>query len=75
MDFIQAKQKKERGYSVGEVVNDLIEKQSEYRGLIVIGVSDDNGIDIAYSNDSDAELIGLCEVAKSTLTDAIREIE
>ncbi len=75
MDFIQAKQKKERGYSVSDAVNDLIAKQHEYRGIVIIGVNDDNAIDVAYSNDNDAELIGLCEVAKSILTDQIREVE
>lgn len=75
MDFIQAKQKKERGYSVSDAVNDLCKKQREYRGIIIIGINNDNGIDVAYSNDSDAELIGLCEVAKTILTENIRGIE
>lgn len=67
------KQRKERGYSVKDAVEELDKCADDYESIIIIGINNNKAIDVSFSGDSDAELIGLLEVAKSILVDQIRD--
>lgn len=73
MNFIDAKQRKERGYSVKQAVADLTSKADEYETIIIIGKTHDGGLDFGYSGGNDAELIGQLEVLKAVLVERIQE--
>lgn len=73
MDFIEKKQKKERGYSVKDVLKDANKSQGDYEDAVFIGITSEGGLDFGYSVESDAKLIGILEVLKAELIDNIRE--
>lgn len=72
MEFKEAKQKKERGYTVKEAIQEITDNQSDYHDVIVIGVTKDGDIDTAYSVDNTATAIGYLEVVKQDFLDEIR---
>lgn len=73
MDFKDAKQRKERGYSVKQAVADLNESADSYETIIIIGKTSDNELEFGYSGGNDAELIGQLEVLKAVLIERIQE--
>lgn len=72
MDFREAKQKKERGYSVNELVDELVETKDKYEQVIVIAINENREVDISFSTEETSSVIGLLEVVKSILVDEIR---
>ena len=72
MDFREAKQKRERGYSVNELVAELVEEKDEYEQVIIVAINSDNEVDISFSTEETSSVIGLLEVVKSILVDEIR---
>ncbi|MFL2104140.1 hypothetical protein [Mycobacteroides abscessus] len=72
MDFKQAKQKKERGYSVNELVDELVETKDTYEQVIIVAINKDKEVDISFSTEETSSVIGLLEVVKSILVDEIR---
>lgn len=72
MEYIEAKQKKERGSSVNELVKELNETKQDYNEVIIIGITSDKEVDISFSTDDTSSIIGLLEVTKSILVDEIR---
>lgn len=73
MDFKEAKQKKERGNSVNELIDELNETKQKYSEIIILGITPDKEIDISFSTDDTSSVIGLLEVTKSILVDEIRD--
>ncbi|WP_203334347.1 hypothetical protein [Planococcus beigongshangi] len=73
MNFVDAKQRKERGFSVKQAVADLNSKADDYETIIIIGKTRDGGLDFGFSGDNDAELIGQLEVLKAVLVEGIQE--
>lgn len=73
MNIKQYKQRKERGCSVSDLAEELKENADNYESIVIIGLTNDKGIDISFSSDNGAESIGLLEVAKSILVDEIRD--
>ena len=72
MDFKEAKQKKERGCSVNELVDELVETKDSYEQVIIIAINEDKEVDISFSTEETSSVIGLLEVVKSILVDEIR---
>ena len=72
MDFKEAKQKKERGYSVNELVDELVETKDSYEQVIIIAINEDKEVDISFSTEETSSVIGLLEVVKAILVDEIR---
>lgn len=73
MDFREAKQKRERGYSVNELVAELVEEKDEYEQVIIVAINSDNEVDISFSTEETSSVIGLLEVVKAILVDEIRD--
>ena len=73
MDFREAKQKKERGYSVNELVDELVETKDKYEQVIIIAINEDREVDISFSTEETSSVIGLLEVVKAILVDEIRD--
>lgn len=72
LDFKEAKQKKERGCSVNELVDELVETKDSYEQVIIIAINEDKEVDISFSTEETSSVIGLLEVVKSILVDEIR---
>lgn len=73
MDFREAKQKKERGYSVNELVDELVETKDKYEQVIIIAINEHREVDISFSTEETSSVIGLLEVVKAILVDEIRD--
>lgn len=73
MDFREAKQKKERGCSVNELVDELVETKDKYEQVIIIAINEDREVDISFSTEETSSVIGLLEVVKAILVDEIRD--
>jgi len=65
LDFKQAKEKKERGVSVVEIINELSEDKDKYRDIVVLTVKPDNSFDVGFSLNNDAEVVGLWKTMNS----------
>lgn len=73
MDFKQAKQKKERGFSVVDIANSLL-KESEFIEEVFLVVRDkDRQTDVAYSTDDMTNLLGSIELGKQIYIEQIYE--
>lgn len=73
MNFKQAKQKKERGFSVNELIDELVEQRETFSELMVIAVEPTGEVSLSYSIDDDAKAIGILEVLKQDFIDGIME--
>jgi len=71
MDFKQAKQKKERGFSVDEALEEINKEKDKYEDIIIIGVTKDKEIEFSYSTDNNGAAIGYLEVVKQHFIDEI----
>lgn len=73
MDFKQAKQKKERGFSVVDIANSLL-KEAEFIEDVFLVVRDREGqTDIAYSTDDMTNLLGSIELGKQAYIEQMYE--
>lgn len=75
MNFIQAKQRKERGFSVDDVAKHFGENKNRYTDVVIVALIDGKHVEAVYSTDNDAKLLGIMEVAKSMIIDEIRDCE
>lgn len=71
MDFVEAKQKKERGLSVNEALEEMNKDKDKYEDVIIIGLNKDREIEFSYSTDNTASAIGYLEVVKQHFIDEI----
>lgn len=69
MKFNEAKQKKERGLSVKEAIEEINEKQNDYKDVLIVAVTEDKAIDISYSVDDTVKAIGFLEIVKQSMLD------
>lgn len=69
---INTSKKKERGYTVDDVVRDLNQEKDTYKDIVAVGVNHDGGLDILYSLENEAVGIGYIEIVKGVLLDDLR---
>lgn len=72
MDIKDYKQRKERGYSVQQAVDDVARNASKYEAVAIVAVDKNNAIDLNYTCDSNVELVGLLELTQQTIIEQIR---
>ncbi|MDW0113772.1 hypothetical protein QT711_11290 [Sporosarcina saromensis] len=72
MNIKAYKQKKERGASVEEIAHELVKVSNDLDSVIIVTLTAEKEIEVSYSSDSEAELIGLLEVAKDIVVEQIR---
>ena len=70
MDFREAKQRQERGYTVNEALNDA--KNGDYDEVVIVSRKG-SAIDLFYSIESSLETIGMLEVAKELILESMNE--
>lgn len=72
MNFMQAKQRKERGASVSDLAEELYNDKEKYSDVVIVALTHDKEIEISYSSDEATRVIGMLEVAKDVVVDEIR---
>lgn len=73
MDFKEKKQTKERGCSVNELIDELVEVKESVEELMIVTIDADGGINLSYSLEDDAKAIGMLEVIKQSVIDGIMD--
>lgn len=73
MDLKDAREKKERGYTVKDVADGFMENHEGYSQAISVGITEDGSIDLYYSIDDDLRAIGVLDILKQKLIDGILE--
>lgn len=65
MDFLEAKQHKERGMSVKDVLEDALKESTETESIVIVQKMKNGDIPTSFSWESSLEAIGMLEVAKA----------
>lgn len=71
MDIKSYKQKKERGASVRQLAEELMKEVDQFESILIVGLDANKKMLLSYSTDSNGELIGVMEAAKSLLVEDI----
>lgn len=71
MEFKEAKQKKERGISVKDAIDEIGKNQQDYEDVLIVAIADDGAIDISYSVNNTAKAIGFLEILKQSMLEEI----
>lgn len=72
MDFAEAKQKKERGYTVKEMLESALGGVDEIETIVISTMSKDGFVSTSYSWDNAANAVGMVEISKAQILDGIR---
>lgn len=67
MDFNEAKQKKERGVSVKDVIKQALEEADNIETIVLVACLKNGDVETAYSWESSLEAIGMLEVGKTDI--------
>ena len=70
MDLKSFKEKKQRGLSVKDALEE-VNNYAEIEEVVIVAIGKHGAIDISYSCDDNARLIGYLDIAKSAVTDSI----
>lgn len=71
MDIKSYRQKKERGASVRQLAEELLKEVDQFESILIVGLDENKEMLLSYSTDSNGELIGVMEAAKSLLVEDI----
>lgn len=71
MDIKSYRQKKERGASVKQLAEELLKEVDQFESILIVGLDANKELLLSYSTDSNGELIGVMEAAKSLLVEDI----
>lgn len=72
INFEDAKQKKERGVSVKELLENRLKQTDEFESIVIVGKHKDGTIYTGYSWDNSLEALGMLDIAKIDVTEAMR---
>lgn len=64
MDLKTAREKKDRGFTVKEVINEAIKNETETKSIVIMTVSNDGDIETSYSTDNFTGMLGVIEQSK-----------
>lgn len=67
MDFNEAKQKKERGMTVKDVLESSLKHSSETESIVIVRKMKNNDVITSFSWESSLESLGMLEVAKADI--------
>ena len=67
MDFAEAKQHKERGMSVKDVLENALKESSETESIVIVRNMKNSDVQTSFSWESSLEALGMLEVAKADI--------
>lgn len=67
MDFAEAKQHKERGMSVKDVLESALKCSSETESIVIVRKMKNNDVITSFSWESSLEALGMLEVSKTDI--------
>ena len=67
MDFAEAKQHKERGMSVKDVLEKALNQSSETESIVVVSKMKNSDVQTSFSWESSLEALGMLEIGKSDI--------
>lgn len=67
MDFAEAKQHKERGMSVKDVLENALKESSETDSIVIVRNMKNGGVPTSFSWESSLEALGMLEIAKADI--------
>ena len=67
MDFAEAKQHKERGMSVKDVLENALKESSETESIVIVRKMKNGDVPTSFSWESSLEALGMLEIAKSDI--------
>lgn len=67
MDFAEAKQHKERGMSVKDVLESALKYSSETESIVIVRKMKNNDVITSFSWESSLEALGMLEVSKADI--------
>lgn len=67
MDFAEAKQHKERGMSVKDVLENALKYSSETESIVIVRNMKNSDVQTSFSWESSLEALGMLEIAKADI--------
>lgn len=67
MDFAEAKQHKERGMSVKDVLENALKESSQTESIVIVRKMKNSDVPTSFSWESSLESLGMLEVAKADI--------
>lgn len=67
MDFNEAKQHKERGMSVKDVLENALKESSETESIVIVRNMKNSDVQTSFSWESSLEALGMLEIAKADI--------
>ena len=67
MDFAEAKQHKERGMSVKDVLENALKYSSETESIVIVRNMKNSDVQTSFSWESTLEALGMLEIAKADI--------
>lgn len=71
IDFSEKKSSLERGASVKEILEENLDASHNYTSVLVVSLDKNGEINLGYSWDSSLQALGMLEVAKNYILNAI----
>lgn len=73
MDFAEAKQHKERGMSVKDVLENALKYSSETESIVIVRNMKNSDVQTSFSWESSLEALGMLEIAKADIVGYMAE--
>lgn len=73
MDFAEAKQHKERGMSVKDVLENALKESSETESIVIVRKMNNDDVPTSFSWESSLEALGMLEIAKADIVGYMAE--
>ena len=69
MDFAEAKQHKERGMSVKDVLENALKESKDTHSVLVVRLMNNDDVPTSFSWESSLEGLGMLEIARKNIVD------
>lgn len=73
MDFKEAKQRKERGISVKQILERAVEVSDNIETVVIVTMHKDMTVRTSFSSNGTLEMLGMLSVAEAQLVDDMTE--
>jgi len=67
MDFTEAKQHKERGMSVKDILEKALKESGETESIVIVRKMNNSDVPTSFSWESSLEALGMLEIAKADI--------
>lgn len=73
MDFKEAKQQKERGITVKQILNRAVEVSDNIETVVIVTLHKDMTVRTSFSSNGTLEMLGMLSIAEDQLVDDMTE--